>query len=82
MKLPGYCTGCNRPRTVDCGVFMPSQIPLGVCDECQDAQDKPAIQARRNSQSRLWYDAPAGMTPDEARRQNRELGWLKYRERR
>jgi hypothetical protein len=40
VKLHGYCSKCGRARRVE--VKLPPGgrvVPIGICDECADAQE-------------------------------------------
>jgi hypothetical protein len=36
VKLPGYCTECRRVRQVEVKILVNPQMPMGVCQQCQD----------------------------------------------
>lgn len=43
MRIPGYCTGCHRPRVVQVssqGLLPLAQggVALGVCQDCEDTE--------------------------------------------
>lgn len=51
-RIPGYCTGCRRPRTVNVSgpalalAAAGGSIPQGLCHECEEPERFPQVGQR------------------------------------
>jgi hypothetical protein len=40
MRLNGFCERCRRPRMVTVRRYGTLQMPVGLCQECEDKEAK------------------------------------------